>query len=196
VSRLPQVDVAMDHLGLPLFDWSVLVQSAVRLPWLKRVALALFKTTNEVASPTKDGQPSSPGSPPPGRCGWLRRGLRGMLHALRVDSVLLRLRLREYEMHAVYVLRCFVLAHERARSELLTTLTLHDAGIEHREVADDDRTFLLTTPCTRAPAEWPCDPCLAGGRGRPRVEARGRRGAPLPAALLGGAHCERGRRGA
>lgn len=31
------VDMAVDHLGLPLFDWAVIVQEVIRLPWYKRI---------------------------------------------------------------------------------------------------------------------------------------------------------------
>jgi hypothetical protein len=77
-----QVDVAMDHLGLPLFDWSVIVQSAIRLPWLKRVTLSLFKNTT-TSGPAAEG-------------GVIRRCVQKTLHALHVDSLMVRLQLREY----------------------------------------------------------------------------------------------------
>ena len=39
------VDVAMDHLGLPFFDWQVLVKGALDAPWLMRLAPHLAKTS-------------------------------------------------------------------------------------------------------------------------------------------------------
>lgn len=48
---------------------------------------------------------------------------------LRLDSLFLRLNLSEYDEHAVYVLRCFILAHQEAQRELRANLAGENADV-------------------------------------------------------------------
>ncbi|KAL3926926.1 MAG: hypothetical protein SGPRY_003068 [Prymnesium sp.] len=147
------VDLAVDHLGLPLFDWAVIVQDVIRLPWYKRIWIS----KDGVQPLSSDGTPEAwdavniqhPGrvlhlasnlaatfskkqrrwhDKLPGvltRLGtWMKGQCGRLLHFLSLDSLLLKLNLTHYDEHVVYVLRCFILAHEEAQRELRKDFTV------------------------------------------------------------------------
>ncbi|KAL1526310.1 hypothetical protein AB1Y20_015027 [Prymnesium parvum] len=165
------VDMAVDHLGLPLFDWAVIVQDVIRLPWYKRIWLSkdagnksdtgnLSPVTQEADawdgvrfhSPNKMlGLASTIAAKVAKKrrawhskvpkalwrlTSWFWKATQRLVQQLRLDTLLLRLNLTHYDEHAVYVLRCFILAHEEAQRELRADLTADDASDVRAEVIE------------------------------------------------------------
>jgi hypothetical protein len=163
------VDLAMDHLGLPLFDWAVIVQEVITLPWYKKIWVPHSSRVASDSSlftpggdhPVEDieygprlSQPAQllkvaatlaaqVASKQQGWNGglvclwrWVKRSGGALVRALRLDALMLKLHLSEYDEHAVYVLRCFILAHEESQRELHADLTADDASDVRAEVVE------------------------------------------------------------
>ena len=134
------VDIAIDHLEQPLYDWLVILRHAVYIPHWQRRLLSMLTAVHEHTtrhlmpdlsdiiseeSTAQEEAPASDRAPTShlhlswwqrlARLGGCKSPLRWLAHAVSLDKILLRVGLQRYEELAIFYLKCFIHAHRHTQ---------------------------------------------------------------------------------